>query len=804
MRTGWMLLGLTVVVLAVLAACSGPAGPPAEPPAVTPTIVSFEAAPDRVGQDNLASVLTWEVSNATSVAITADVGVSPGTVTSSGSFGVTPSETTTYTLIATNDAGEVDADRTVTVEPFGTARLHRLQDNTLIPLSAVESNAAVDLVVSVYVRPPDGFDVESVRALRGGVELTEMFDDGDPTSGDELLGDGTYSGREVVFFTDAGAEVIDVEIVIGGVTYETSVTLQVVATSGGVDVQEILDTHAVAGTHLVGLDVGNDVDAAMAAVQDYLLDNQQAFGIENVIPEERSLTIVHTSGLSSMMLFLAEQDAADGDVRGAISTTLPTGASQASDIVATDPLQRVRDGPRVPLQDQTRGESLTDVGDASINDGALVPFQESEPDDNVVGSRSVLVWSPFAAEFAPWDETDDLVALFGGANLGFDVTVRTNTFATVDSLRDITDFGFVVFATHGVGGTWLVTQEEVVDPDRFEVEQQLGQIRVTTGYVLSDDGTVVRPPVYMVRDTWFSANLTGTFPNTIIVNNSCESTRTDRLWDAFSAFGAGAYFGYDKIVCSGFAVARVLELAGALVEGETTGEAFTPQQEAGCFNANWEMRGNEELRFVAGLINPSFEDGLVGWTVSGDGRSINRLGLAPLAQLPTDGLRMAVISTGLGFTISHGSIEQTFRMPSDATTLLFDWNYLSEEFLEFIGSGFQDPFTVSIVDRDGIETVLMYKEVDDVAADFGASFCSSPSQPCIEEGGDLIRGWDFDTGQRFVSFDRGDVWLTGWIEDAEFDVSTFAGELVTLRFYATDTGDTIYDTAVLVDNIRIE
>ena len=138
----------------------------------------------------------------------------------------------------------------------------------------------------------------------------------------------------------------------------------------------------------------------------------------------------------------------------------------------------------------------------------------------------------------------------------------------------------------------------------------------------------------------------------------------------------------------------------------------------------------------------------MGWTVSGDGRAIHRLGAAPLVQLPTDGARMAVISTGLGFTLSHGSIQQAFRMPSDATTLRLDWNYLSEEFLEWIGSGYQDPFTVSILDRNGAETVLLREKVDDDAADFGASRCSSPTAPWMEAGGDPTRGGGTSTQER--------------------------------------------------------
>jgi hypothetical protein len=49
----------------------------------------------------------------------------------------------------------------------------------------------------------------------------------------------------------------------------------------------------------------------------------------------------------------------------------------------------------------------------------------------------------------------------------------------------------------------------------------------------------------------------------------------------------------------------------------------------------------------------------------------------------------------------------------------------------------------------------------------------------------------------------GDTFMTDW-QKAELDVSHLVGNEpvpVTLRFYCTDKGDSIYDTAVLVDGV---
>ncbi|MBI4908822.1 MAG: OmpA family protein [Acidobacteria bacterium] len=79
--------------------------------AEAPKISRFSAAPAEIAPGDVAS-LVWAVENATTVSIS-----TLGNVSLVGSSNVTPQQTTTYRLTASNAAGEVTADATVTVIP---------------------------------------------------------------------------------------------------------------------------------------------------------------------------------------------------------------------------------------------------------------------------------------------------------------------------------------------------------------------------------------------------------------------------------------------------------------------------------------------------------------------------------------------------------------------------------------------------------------------------------------------------------------------------------------------------------------
>jgi hypothetical protein len=136
---------------------------------------------------------------------------------------------------------------------------------------------------------------------------------------------------------------------------------------------------------------------------------------------------------------------------------------------------------------------------------------------------------------------------------------------------------------------------------------------------------------------------------------------------------------------------------------------------------------------------------------------------------------MALVSTGLGLTKAVGSFEQSLCLPSlppgaSNLTLSFDWNFFSEEFLEYCGSQFQDSFEVTFGD-----TTLLSRAVDDL--------CDSvfPDE---------------------VDFDQGDVHTTGWLPQT-VDMTPFAGTTGVLKFGAEDVGDSIFDTVILVDRLSL-
>jgi hypothetical protein len=180
----------------------------------------------------------------------------------------------------------------------------------------------------------------------------------------------------------------------------------------------------------------------------------------------------------------------------------------------------------------------------------------------------------------------------------------------------------------------------------------------------------------------------------------------------------------------------------------------------------------------------------LGWTKSGDGRVISRLGFIN----PTNESYMGIISTGLGFTTLMGDLSQSFTVPANANEISLKWNFLSEEFLEFIGSRFQDRFQVVMVSEDFGEEILLNKSIDVIAAEFGAS---KPTTE-IPEGipGDLI------SVSPDIVFDKGGVFMTGW-QSSSFNISKYRGKCVTLILRCTDVGDSIYDTAILLDDIKI-
>jgi len=282
------------------------------------------------------------------------------------------------------------------------------------------------------------------------------------------------------------------------------------------------------------------------------------------------------------------------------------------------------------------------------------------------------------------------------------------------------------------------------------------------------------------------------FPNSIVMLSACRSMYNNSLANAYISKGAGAVVGFTDYVASSYAQNTTTTIIEELFKGKTLKEAV--DEAISKYGANdgdskhpayLVMTGNSNITLSGKLENAGFETGnLTPWNKIGDGRIISQLGITS----PAEGSYMGIISTGLGYTKIAGSLQQDFCVPQDADQISFEWNFFSEEFKEYCGSKYQDTFNVQICELD-LENNATEKECKTLLNKNIDSLCSS-------------------VGRSDIVFDQpadengSGVYDTGWLPHFE-DISDYAGKAVRLKFSATDVGDSIFDTAILIDKIEI-
>lgn len=474
----------------------------------------------------------------------------------------------------------------------------------------------------------------------------------------------------------------------------------------------------------------------------------------------------------------------------------------------------------------TRGGGGTPAGYTTIPSaaGTGVPIQ----------SRSVTVLSPFAQEFQGVDETPEIASSLRAQSCPkFAVDERKDGAADLAAFRTLNMKGISVIATHGdalFGGLaadakdryrWdhegsqevLWTGEAVDCAKLMQTVQSCNNTNSTcganaecifttaegtsaSGYCL--DNTQVDAKMGRVaisgRGTWgvlpsYFSHHSGNkpFPDSLLYLGACSSLWNGSLARELYGAGAKAVVGYSGVVSSAFAMDRGLDFFKNMLESElSAGAAVVSKQDPDHEGSFFRLFGASNLSINdADIINPDFEKGnSIGWDIQGDGRVISQFG----AALPVLGKFMGIISTGMGYTVQTGELRQTFCIPAGKTQLTFYWKFYSEEFVEWCGSEYQDTFQASIQGEQGTLSTVDVR-VDDLCPANQCSGCGSKAVPL--EPSDL-------------SFDQGDVHNTQW-QQSTANVSAFAANgPVTLKFFTTDAGDSIYDTAILVDSLKFE
>lgn len=401
-------------------------------------------------------------------------------------------------------------------------------------------------------------------------------------------------------------------------------------------------------------------------------------------------------------------------------------------------------------------------------------------------SRNILYWAPFDTVWGMEDETEIVKSIVADSAFSNDLKIINDDKANVNSLKEMNKYGLIILATHGIGGEWIATGEQLGKNSNYLKELSLGQISTYVDYDPSNNEYSL---YYMVNDKWFLSNIKDKLPDSIIINNSCESSTTNILWEAFKELGAKTYYGNDGAVTNRYATDRCKYLLNELLVNKTTTEdAYDNTYDAYYGEgAGFTVRGQGNLALSDCLNNANFERNMHSWNSNGDYRVVNRLGRVT----PTEGNWMGMISTGIGNNMEGGKIYQTIALPKSAKCLYFDWNFISAEFLEYIDSSYDDSFEIKISCLTSAENekVIYNRSVNSVAEIFGATSTNAGRLVCASPEISL-NGYD-------------DIWMTGWNTDC-VNVSDYAGQTIVIEFTVANAEDTQYPTAVLLDNIHFD
>ena len=476
-----------------------------------------------------------------------------------------------------------------------------------------------------------------------------------------------------------------------------------------------------------------------------------------------------------------------------------------------------------------RGGESNDAGHSAFGSaaGALT--------GNVVDieSKRVTALAPFNSEFGPLDEVPQIAAALSGVSCPeFDMNgPLLNGAATVAQFRRAYDSG--VFAYSGHADTYFTTMatetkagygwehdgsQEILWSGQAVNCQDLTQTNsvctssaecggtAECALTSTSGGSAVgvcvdrlqhdlrRGRVVLGDATWgvhpelFVRHSARTWPSSLVYLGACRTLSTGTLAGALFAVGAKAIAGYTNYISSDFAAEQGrMWFENMMTNNALSGEAtLFPVPDPANVGAFFGLFGGSNISISdATILTADFEKGeTTGWTVDGDGRVISQLGIT----IPVTGKFMGILSTGLGYTQQTGELNQSFCIPPTATDIAFYWKFFSEEFLEWCGSEYQDTFQATLETPTGQLTLVDVK-VDDLC----------PATECVGCGAQAVSLIPSD-----VSFDQGGVYNTQW-QRFTTNVSNLAGAgPVTLRLFATDQGDSVYDTVILVDSITFE
>lgn len=413
------------------------------------------------------------------------------------------------------------------------------------------------------------------------------------------------------------------------------------------------------------------------------------------------------------------------------------------------------------------------------------------------------------------NDTDEYSRIYGYTsiantltNAGFEVDNKFSV--TVNDFKNLQDYHYIMTDCHGSfyriqtgllkyeETPVICTKEEVNKKSRKQYSADLKKDRIAA--VTTTDGNTS----YWIRPSFFTYYYKDEPLNCSIFYLNCCKGAVDNdkaLVNAILDAGAASVVAYSETVYTFYGIAMLKDITDSLLKGQTVNAAVTfAKIQNGNDDLIWgaqkgfdplkteravcNVYGNGTSTVHNELLNGCFDSffsvtssKLVSWKSVGDARSIFKLAGLSAPSSP----KMAIISSGFGSMGNETTscIYQTVLIPEGAKSISFTYDIVSEEPMEFVGTEYNDLFSVDLLSMDG-------NVLDNIA------FESVNSSTWY-----AIDGIDFPGGDNTTFHTR-------WKTITSNSIAKYNGQLIVVRFTVQDAGDSIYDTAALIDSVTIQ
>lgn len=607
----------------------------------------------------------------------------------------------------------------------------------------------------VYFYVESTVDVDYISLYKNNEFVSQMNDNGAYTAnGDDLMGDGIYSCR--LYIQKSEVSEYSFFAKVGNVS-SNSVNIKVIAPLTEEELEDIEEVDLTIQNDIFGAENYDEMtEDEKVELSETVLENLANNGLiveESIIYNEHNLTYTFTYTSGVLGTVMVKDWAADQN-----------------------------------------GSSSENVSSESVANEAVMTTNTTASTSSYIGD-AIILWSFDQS----WDEAYFRVPFYNQISAdwtskGLNTTVDWNT--TVEDYKNLSEYEVIIFSGHGEytnryingSGAWLpclMLCEDATKAKDKDYSLDLQANRIAKLEVADDTKYVILPKFF--TDYYGDDGLDGSF----IFAENCQFKGAGDIFTTDMSLGLGltsaeSIIGFHNSVMAEYSRDLMNSYVLGLIEGKTTAEAFADAKKVHGDDDSYKATPflttiHSDARLVhIGIENGNFEDSSTPtyWDTVGDTRVVSYLGTI----LPRSGSRMAIISTGIGSGESiylegtEGSyIQQTFRVTSGNSQLSYRYNVVSEEPMEYVDSKFDDTFEVEIIDKNGNVVKVITKETVNSSTWYSVS------------------GIDFDGGDKTV-------YQTGW-NKISVDLSEYVGENVTIRFKVYDKGDSIYDTAVLIDNV---